>query len=64
MASNENRSAVKSALQKRYGSLRAAAKALDINYFRLGTILNGWVDPRPEEWMKIGRASKAHHGER
>lgn len=44
---------LKYALQTKYGSLRAAAKELDINYCRLSEIINGWVRANTNEFIKL-----------
>jgi hypothetical protein len=49
---------MKKRLQDQYGSLRAAAVKLDINYYRLSQICNGWVKPRPEETKKLKASEK------
>lgn len=40
---------MKERLQKEYGTLRACSKKTGINYYRLSSIVNGWVKVKPEE---------------
>lgn len=44
----------KERLKKEHGSLRELSVKTKINYYRLSQILNGWVEPKPEEAAAIG----------
>ena len=41
-----------------HGSLRAASKALSIDYYRLSTIVNGWVEPNENELLAINGVNR------
>ena len=40
---------MKERLKKEYGTLRVCSKKTGVNYYRLSSIINGWVVPKPEE---------------
>jgi len=44
---------MKERLKTTYGSLRMAANKLNINYYRLSHIVNGWVTPTEDEVKKL-----------
>lgn len=52
------RTELKKKLLKKYGTLRAASRDLEINYYRLSMIVNGWVSPRPDEFTKMEKEKK------
>ena len=49
---------MKERLRKEYGTLRLAAVKLEINYYRLSQIINGWITPTEEEVKKLGITTK------
>jgi len=57
-SNSSNRLKLKQNLKTKHGTLRMAARVLEISPFRLSSIINGWLVPTEDEVKKIRQTLK------